>query len=510
MIAEFFEDKEIFITGGSGIVGTALIEQLLRSCNVRKIYLLLRTKKSLSVEERLERVKSEQIFRQLKIVKPHELDDKLVAIPGDASLPFLGISPESAKLMQNVSIIYHCAATVRFDEPIKVALKLNVGGTLEALKFAQTLKNLKIFMHVSTFFSNPYLKRVDPKVYEAPMDWKFCLSLLEREDLSEDELNIITRKLIVGFPNTYCFTKNLAENLVNEYKDKLPVCIYRPSIVFFAMETPEPGFSPSLFGIMGLYAVTGAGLLKTIYVGKNARLDISPLDIAAKNMLYYVVKASGLYKKSPPSKTPVYMTSNCTHFNMTLIDYINAMEEYHLWENGAYEKNLFLPGLHYTSSRFVYMFLYIFMQLIPALIIDFILKLCGKKPVIMNIQRKLFITLEVMKPFMFNNYESDGITDFKKMNKELLGTDFSVDVIKTGSELFGNVNFCHNMVFSVRELLFKEDKKTIPRSRFIYKIKLWLYKLIQFYILYRMYLIMANYITNYFSEVRNHGLCNLD
>lgn len=122
------------------------------------------------------------------------MDDKLVAIPGDANLPFLGITSESAKLMENVSIIYHCAATVRFDEPIRVALKLNVGGTLEALKFAQTLKKLKIFMHVSTFFSNPYLKRVEPKVYEAPMDWKFCLKLLERDDVGEEELDTITRK----------------------------------------------------------------------------------------------------------------------------------------------------------------------------------------------------------------------------------------------------------------------------------------------------------------------------
>lgn len=37
-------------------------------------------------------------------------------------------------------------------------------------------------------------------------------------------------RLIVGFPNTYCFTKNLAESLVNDYRDKLPIGIFRPSI----------------------------------------------------------------------------------------------------------------------------------------------------------------------------------------------------------------------------------------------------------------------------------------
>lgn len=106
----------------------------------------------------------------------------------------LGITTESEKLLQNVSIIYHCAATVRFDESLRYALKLNVGGTLEALKFAETLKKLKIFMHVSTFYSNPYLKEVKPMFYGTPMDWKFCLGLTERNDVGEEELDIITRK----------------------------------------------------------------------------------------------------------------------------------------------------------------------------------------------------------------------------------------------------------------------------------------------------------------------------
>lgn len=59
-----FEIKFIFILSLfyiSGTVGTALIEQILRSCNVRKIYLLLRPKKSMSVEERLMKVKEEMV-----------------------------------------------------------------------------------------------------------------------------------------------------------------------------------------------------------------------------------------------------------------------------------------------------------------------------------------------------------------------------------------------------------------------------------------------------------------
>lgn len=162
-MTEFFENSEIFITGGSGVVGKAIIEKLLRSCNVRRIYVLLRPKRQLSADQRLRKVKQARIFQVLNVEKPNEVD-KLIAIPGDVALPGLGIDEEHLQMLQRVSIIYHCAATVRFDEPLRVALRLNLGGTLEALKIAEKLQHLRIFVHISTFFSNPYLKQVEPKV----------------------------------------------------------------------------------------------------------------------------------------------------------------------------------------------------------------------------------------------------------------------------------------------------------------------------------------------------------
>ena len=43
-IRKFYEDKTVFITGATGFMGKVLVEKLLRSTKVRKIYLLIRTK----------------------------------------------------------------------------------------------------------------------------------------------------------------------------------------------------------------------------------------------------------------------------------------------------------------------------------------------------------------------------------------------------------------------------------------------------------------------------------
>jgi fatty acyl-CoA reductase len=46
--------------------------------------------------------------------------NKLVAIQGDITIPGLGISETDLNsLISDVSIVFHSAATVKFDEPLK-------------------------------------------------------------------------------------------------------------------------------------------------------------------------------------------------------------------------------------------------------------------------------------------------------------------------------------------------------------------------------------------------------
>lgn len=69
-VTEFFNGKNIFITGGTGFVGIALIEKILRSIpNVGTIYLLMRPKKGKEIQERLAEIKANSAFDKLKELK---------------------------------------------------------------------------------------------------------------------------------------------------------------------------------------------------------------------------------------------------------------------------------------------------------------------------------------------------------------------------------------------------------------------------------------------------------
>lgn len=58
-IPEFYNNRDVFITGATGFVGKVLIEKLLRSCpNIKRVFLLLRSKRSKSINQRLEEIKN--------------------------------------------------------------------------------------------------------------------------------------------------------------------------------------------------------------------------------------------------------------------------------------------------------------------------------------------------------------------------------------------------------------------------------------------------------------------
>jgi fatty acyl-CoA reductase len=71
---------------------------------------------------------------------------KVVGISGDVTMTNLGLSTADRQLLvDRVSIVFHAAATIRFDEPLKRAVLLNTRGTKYMLDLAQEMKSLEVW-----------------------------------------------------------------------------------------------------------------------------------------------------------------------------------------------------------------------------------------------------------------------------------------------------------------------------------------------------------------------------
>lgn len=127
-----------------------------------------------------------------------------------------------------VNVIFHVAATVRFDEKIKTAVAINVKGTKDVLQLGKDCMNLESFVHVSTAFANCVYKEIDEKFFTPPFTTSEIISIVDT--IPEKILDEITPRLLGDHPNTYAFTKAIAEETVKEYGQGLPICVFRPAI----------------------------------------------------------------------------------------------------------------------------------------------------------------------------------------------------------------------------------------------------------------------------------------
>ena len=124
-VSEFYNGRSIFITGSTGFVGKVLLEKLLRTCpGIERIYILVRPKKGQNPQERVKNLMENGLFKLLSTSVPN-ISQKVVAVPGDITKPQLGMSPDDVHmLVENVSVIFHVAATVNFNEDLDKSVKI--------------------------------------------------------------------------------------------------------------------------------------------------------------------------------------------------------------------------------------------------------------------------------------------------------------------------------------------------------------------------------------------------
>ena len=255
-ITNYYAGRSIFITGGTGFMGKVLLEKLLRSCpGIIQIYVLIRPKKGQSPQERLDSILEGRLFSGLKNQAPHILK-KVIAIAGDITQPKLAISAvDEEMLINNVSVIFHAAATVKFDDDLADSIKMNVKGTLSIVELARKMSSLSSVVHVSTAYSHCYTSsNIEEKLYPMPSnDWsKYSPDELIKicEDAKQKGLDN-TKDVIGVFPNTYTFTKAMAEKVIADNASDLPIAIMRPSIVVASWKEPIPGWVDNLNGPTG-------------------------------------------------------------------------------------------------------------------------------------------------------------------------------------------------------------------------------------------------------------------
>ncbi|KAL4148043.1 hypothetical protein QTP88_002347 [Uroleucon formosanum] len=459
-IAETFRNGTFLVTGSTGFLGKVLLEKLLRSCPVKNIAILVRSKRGIDASQRVAGIYKQALFDRLRNEKPN-FTDNIKVIDGNIEEESLGLSTADRNwIVENVNFVFHCAATVKFNEPLELATKINIQGTNNLLTLAAQMKNLKGFVHVSTAYSHCPRNEVREQYYQTPVTAKELKIMLGSDELSES-------KILENWPNTYTFTKAITEDMISTNENRLPISIFRPSIIGCTKSEPEPGWVENLNGPTGILTGFMAGIFRTIKMGGHKVADIVPADYTANaliSVMWHTVKRHQACDHIKYEQPKIY-------------NYVSGPDSPLIWNefNREIHENYkvspplgvmwYLFFILYTNL-WIGMVLKFFLHRLPAAIADFLLIISGKSPKMMKMYAKIEIKLDVLHMFTIrqwkftNNNSVELLSSLSKKDRD----QFEFDMVN-----FDWKSYIKSYYHGVRKHIMHEDlsnlDKAISKSR---------------------------------------------
>jgi fatty acyl-CoA reductase len=381
VLAEAYRGKAILLTGGTGFLGTALVEKILRSLpELGRLYLLIRASREKSAASRFEKdVLGSAAFSRLREERGDDFDDyvaeKVRVLEGDVHAPSLGLKEEDlSELSREVDVVIHAAASVVFDAPLDAAMGSNVRGTLGLLRLARDWEKRPLFVHVSTAYvsgTRGGLVREVPPGDESPngmpLDPREEIPNLEavvrEEELASRERSLLNRfetearrelgmvgeegevaeradqlrrawmreRLVergterareLGWHDVYTFTKSLAERMVLREQGEIPLVIVRPAIIESSFAEPHPGWIQGSRMVDPIIMAFAKGILREFPINPESLVEIVPVD--------HVVNATLAAAARKPEESEVFQVASGERNPLRFRELYDQVREYFL------------------------------------------------------------------------------------------------------------------------------------------------------------------------------------
>jgi long-chain acyl-CoA synthetase len=236
----------VLLTGATGFVGSQVLLRYLRRAR-RRVYALVRGSDPADAAERLS-----SAVAPLGAELPA---GRVVAVPADLERDGLGLDADRREeIAGEVTDIVHAAASVSFSLPLPQSRSINVEGTRRILDFAH-LSQRRGGLRRMAYVSTAYVAGTHPGPF------------------TEDDLEVGQT-----FRNPYERSKFEAERLVRRDRRRLPIQIFRPSIVVGEAST---GWTQAFNVLYTPLKAFVQGRLPVLPARASAPVDVVPVDYVA-------------------------------------------------------------------------------------------------------------------------------------------------------------------------------------------------------------------------------------
>jgi alcohol-forming fatty acyl-CoA reductase len=238
-----------------------------------------------------------------------------------------------------------------------------------------------------------------------------------------------------------------------------------------------------LQGPMSLIILGSLGLSHIFQNNPRHTMDAIPVDVCVKGM---IVAAFSTWKKLQiePNDVPVInaASAKCIKYHMMTMDLTRMAKE-------TPSSNRFgIPSVVFTNCFFYAWIVRIMRQIMPALIVDGILVLSGKKPMLTKVQRILFNAERSLRYFYTHDFKFDHFNfidlnlDIPKQEKD----EFSINERYVSDDY----SYYRNTILACRKVLLQETDEDMELARRRYPYISAITRLIHVFYLFLFYKIL--------------------
>jgi thioester reductase-like protein/phosphoserine phosphatase len=335
--------RHILLIGTTGFIGKVWLVKLLGDVpDIGKVYLLIRRARSTSAQRRFEKIVEESpvfeaFHEQYGDRLPEFLGKRVEVIEGDVSKPSLGLDPEVCdRLTRTLDLVVNSSGLTDFNPDLRAAVTTNVQATRHIVNFLRRCDHAGL-LHLSTCYVvgsrdgrvreelrpnyTPFgvagfdvqaeldslgelIKRVEAQSESVEVTEQLRRQALDRANgalpsaealeshIRKNRLRWVRNELTeagirrakqFGWPNTYTFTKSLAESVILARAADLPVAVVRPSIVETSTRDPFQGWNEGVNTSAPISHLLGT-YFRQLPSNEKKRLDLIPVDLVCRGM----------------------------------------------------------------------------------------------------------------------------------------------------------------------------------------------------------------------------------
>jgi alcohol-forming fatty acyl-CoA reductase len=308
-----------------------------------------------------------QLFNELREKCPERFE-KIVLIPTDFEADKIVSEENLQKIIEEVNIVFHVLATVKFNEPLHLAVDINMLISEKIVKIVNQMKNLKSFVHVSTLFSNCNRTFADETIYDSAFKYRDLIAAAETSKRAEKDPNVKI-DFQHGFPNTYTLTKHFAEKLVVDQVGRFPTGIFRPPIVSSTYKV-LPGWTDNINGFSGVLVAFAKGLSHIWCGDGDNQANIAPVDYVTNAMVASAWDVAEKFKQSEKNREKFSIPIYNYMFEENNIPYKNVFGQAGSGHVTPFEGTPYCYSYVFTSSKLLFYILNFFTLILPAFVME--------------------------------------------------------------------------------------------------------------------------------------------